>query len=312
MTTQQYTIKDSSGNEIKEDITFDLNYFTKINSDKITFSGDLSLTTTNSRHAGSSQVNSIEILDKNNEILGKLDTRGTKFNHNNKKSIQFDFSDQFKGTDANKIKIDVGESDGIKIYKFDISACNTNISHVVPNNKRWVKNKNQTFTFGSSMSLKNCPNYNVQGVNNYVGDGSAYIIMDPIKPSYINDIKFNYSSNTVNFTYVIYGSDSMNYFTEIIYNGTVNTGSGTEDVSIQNYPKPFNYYKLVITTISEDNITLSDIQPTFEEFTFDTDGPLFREQHFEHFANKSTSNINEFVVPGFITLLFICVLSVRK
>jgi hypothetical protein len=242
--------------------------------------------------------------------------------------LPFNFGGVYAGNKAKKIKVDVGKDDGIDIYKFDISACNTNISHIVPNDKRWVKDKTRTFTFDNTIPLIDCPKPNINGMNKYLGDGSAYVIMKPIKLSYLDGLSFSYTSaneneNTINpdFTYVIYGSDSPDYFNEIIYNGTVTGGSGTETITLDDqnaspstngYAKPFNYYKLLITTVSTDNITLSDFNPGFSSFSFQSDAlNRDKKQHFEHFTNKTTT-ISEFIVPGVITLLFISVLSLRK
>jgi hypothetical protein len=240
----------------------------------------------------------------------------------------------YAGNNAKKIQIDVGKDDGIDIYKFDISACNTNISHIVPNDTRWVKDKTRTFTFNNEILLIDCPKPN--DGNEYLGNGSAYVIMEPSELSYLDDLSFEYKSSstdengititiTPDFTYVIYGSDSPDYFNEIIHNGTVDNGNGTETITLDDtiinknnptkngYAKPFNYYKLLITTVSTDNIELSNFKPGFSSFNLTTINSLNRDkkQHFEHFTNKTTT-ISEFIVPGVITLLFISVLSLRK
>jgi hypothetical protein len=303
-------------------------YFTEIDTGYTMFSGELSLTTTNDKNSSSKQVETIQILDENDNGLGKMDTKNIKFEKSMKTILPFNFGGVYAGNKAKKIKVDVGKDDGIDIYKFDISACNTNISHIVPNDKRWVKDKTRTFTFDNTIPLIDCPKPNINGMNKYLGDGSAYVIMKPIKLSYLDGLSFSYTSaneneNTINpdFTYVIYGSDSPDYFNEIIYNGTVTGGSGTETITLDDqnaspstngYAKPFNYYKLLITTVSTDNITLSDFNPGFSSFSFQSDAlNRDKKQHFEHFTNKTTT-ISEFIVPGVITLLFISVLSLRK
>lgn len=307
-------INDPDDNDITN-ITFNSDHFTEIDTNYISFSGELSLTTVNSRYSSSKKVKSIEVLDENNNKLGELDTTNIKFKKSKKTIIPFNFGDTYSGNNAKKIKISIG-SDGIGVYKFDISACNTNISHIVPNNRRWVKNKTQTFTFDSAMPLSDCPRPNVNGMNKYLGNGSAYVIMEPTDLSYLNEIQFtatdNNNSITPDFTYIIYGSDSKIDFNEIVYTQDVRSGS-VQNESID-YPKPFNYYKLVITSVSTNNITLSKITPIFTQFSIDTGmNALNRDQkqHFEHFSNRR-ENINELIVPGIITLLFISVLSLRK
>lgn len=305
-------INDPDGNNItNNNITFNSDHFTEIDTNYISFSGELSLTTTNSKYSSSNKVKSIEVLDENNNKLGELDTTNIKFKKSKKTIIPFNFGDTYSGNSAKKIKIGMG-SDGIGVYKFDISACNTNISHIVPNNRQWVKNKTQTFTFDSAMPLSDCPIPNVDGMNKYLGNGSAYVIMKPENLSYLDNIEFGYTANNnsiiPDFTYIIYGSDSKIDFNEIVY-----TSSSAQNKSID-YPKPFNYYKLVITSVSTNNITLSNITPTFTQFSIDTGlNALNRDQkqHFEHFSNRR-ENINELIVPGIITLLFISVLSLRK
>lgn len=309
-------INDPDDNEItNNNITFNSDHFTEIDTNYISFSGELSLTTVNSRYSSSKKVKSIEVLDENNNKLGELDTTNIKFKKSKKTIIPFNFGDTYSGNNAKKIKISIG-SDGIGVYKFDISACNTNISHIVPNNRRWVKNKTQTFTFDSAMPLSDCPRPNVNGMNKYLGNGSAYVIMEPTDLSYLNEIQFtatdNNNSITPDFTYIIYGSDSKIDFNEIVYTQDVRSGS-VQNESID-YPKPFNYYKLMITSVSTNNITLSKITPKFTQFSIDTGmNALNRDQkqHFEHFSNRR-ENINELIVPGIITLLFISVLSLRK
>ena len=310
-------INDPDGNNITNNsITFNSDHFTEIDTNYIPFYGELSLTTTNSKYSSSNKVKSIEVLDENNNKLGELDTTNIKFKKSKKTIIPFNFGDTYSGNSAKKIKIGMG-SDGIGIYKFDISACNTNISHIVPNNRQWVKNKTQTFTFDSAMPLSDCPIPNVNGMNKYLGNGSAYVIMEQNELSYLNKIAFEYTANNTSippdFTYIIYGSDSKIDFNEIVYTQDVRSSSGKES-SLVEYPKPFNYYKLVITSVSTNNITLSNITPTFTQFSIDTGlNALNRDQkqHFEHFSNRR-ENINELIVPGIITLLFISVLSLRK
>lgn len=312
-------INDPDDNDItNNNITFNSDHFTEIDTNYISFSGELSLTTVNSRYSSSKKVKSIEVLDENNNKLGELDTTNIKFKKSKKTIIPFNFGDTYSGNNAKKIKINIG-SDGIGVYKFDISACNTNISHIVPNNTRWVKNKTQTFTFDSAMPLSDCPRPNVNGMNKYLGNGSAYVIMEQNELSYLNKIEFEYTAtdnnNYINpdFTYIIYGSDSKIDFNEIVYTQDVRSGS-VQESSLVEYPKPFNYYKLVITSVSTNNITLSKITPTFTQFSIDTGlNALNRDQkqHFEHFSNRR-ENINELIVPGIITLLFISVLSLRK
>lgn len=311
-------INDPDGNNITNNITFNSDHFTEIDTKYISFSGELSLTTENSRYSSSKKVKSIEVLDENNNKLGELDTTNIKFKKSKKTIIPFNFGDTYSGNNAKKIKISIG-SDGIGVYKFDISACNTNISHIVPNNARWVKNKTQTFTFDSAMPLSDCPRPNVNGMNKYLGNGSAYVIMEQNELSYLNNIEFEYTSTennnsiTPDFTYIIYGSDSKIDFNEIVFTQDVTSGLVRESALVE-YPKPFNYYKLMITSVSTNNITLSKITPTFSTFSIDTGmNALNRDQkqHFEHFSNKR-DNINELIVPGIITLLFISVLSLRK
>lgn len=311
-------INDPDGNNITNKITFNSDHFTEIDTNYISFSGELSLTTMNGKDSSSKKVKSIEVLDENNNKLGELDTTNIEFKKSKKTIIPFNFGDTYSGNNAKKIKIDIG-NDGIGIYKFDISACNTNISHIVPNNRRWVKNKTQTFTFDSAMPLSDCPIPNVNGMNKYLGNGSAYVIIEQNELSYLNNIMFEYTSTennnsiTPDFTYIIYGSDGKIDFNEIVYTKDVTLGSGQEKASIK-YPKPFNYYKLMITSVSTNNITLSEITPTFEFFSIGTGmNALNRDQkqHFEHFSNRR-ENINELIVPGVITLLFISVLSLRK
>lgn len=333
-----FNLTSSDGSDIKNNkITFanttNSTYFTNIDTDYRIFSGELSLTTTNDKNSSSKQVNTIQILEDDNNELGRMNTKDIKFEKSMKTILPFKFGELYNGKNANKIKIDVGKDDGIDIYKFDISACNTNISHIVPNDKRWVKDKSMTFTFKDTIPLSNCPKPNDGTMNTYLGNGSAYVIMEPSELSYLDDLSFNYESsstdeNGVNinitpvFTYVIYGSDSPDYFNEIIHDGTVTEGSGTETITLDDqnaspstngYAKPFNYYKLLITTVSTDNITLSNFIPKFSSFTFNNSTSLNRDkkQHFEHFTNKTTT-ISEFIVPGVITLLFISVLSLRK
>ena len=295
------------------DTDFDSSHFIYINTQHKLFSGELSLTTTNDKNSSSNQVNSITLLDENNSKLGELETQDIRFKKNAKTVIPFDFGKKYTGKNAKQIRIDVGKDDGIDVYKFDISACNTNISHVVPNNKRWIKDKSRLFTFDNAISLNKCPMDAA-----YLGNGSAYIIMNPPGKSYIDGINFGYTSkdrkgNTItpDFSYIIYGSDNPDSFNEILYNGNVTQGSGTENISSLNYPKPFLHYRLVIIKVSENNIQLSNIEPTFSEFKFESSSPLFREQHFEHFDNIKSSN-NELIVPGVITMLFIGMLSMRK
>lgn len=308
------------GNDISNNnITFNSDHFTEIDTNYISFSGELALTTTNSKYSSSKKVQSIEVLDENNNKLGELDTTNIKFNKSKKTIIPFNFGDTYSGNNAKKIKISMG-SDGIGVYKFDISACNTNISHIVPNNRRWVKNKTQTFTFDSAMQLSDCPRPNVEGMNKYLGNGSAYVIMEPNDLSYLNNIYFEYTATddnnsvTPDFTYVIYGSDSQTDFNEIVYTQGVTSSLLNEERALVEYPKPFNYYKLVIYSVSTNNITLSKINPTFSTFSIVTGMDALnrdQKQHFEHFSNKR-ENINELIVPGIITLLFISVLSLRK
>ena len=316
-------------NSITFDNTTNSTYFTEFDTDYTMFSGELSLTTTNDKNSSSKGVKTIQILDED-DILGNMKTVNVKFEKSTKTIIPFNFGESYNGKKANKIKIDVGKDDGIDIYKFDISACNTNISHIVPNDRRWVKNKTRTFTFDNEIPLSDCPKPNDGTMNTYLGNGSAYVIMKPSELSYLDDLSFGYTTTstdddgkriTPDFTYVIYGSDSPDYFNEIIHNGSVNGGAGTETITLDDrnpssstngYAKPFNYYKLLITTVSTDNITLSNFNPGFSSFSFQSDAlNRDKKQHFEHFTNKTTT-ISEFIVPGVITLLFISVLSLRK
>jgi len=326
-----FNLISSDGSDITNNntITFDLTYFTEIDTSYTIFSGELSLTTTNDKNSSSKGVNTIEILDEKDNRLGEMNTKDITFEKSMKTILPFNFEGVYAGNNANKIKIDVGKDDGIDIYKFDISACNTNISHIVPNDTRWVKDKTRTFTFNNTIPLINCPKPN--DGNEYLGNGSAYVIMEPSELSYLDDLSFEYKSSstdeygntiTPDFTYVIYGSDSPEYFNEIIHNGTVSGGSGFETITLEDqnatptkngYAKPFNYYKLLITTVSTDNIELSNFKSGFSSFNLTTINSLNRDkkQHFEHFTNKTTT-ISEFIVPGVITLLFISVLSLRK
>ena len=312
-------------------ITFGSTYFTKIDTSYTMFSGELSVTTTKDKNSSSKGVKTIQILDENDNELGKMNTKDIKFEKSMKTILPFNFGESYNGKKANKIKIDVDKDDGIDIYKFDISACNTNISHIVPNDKRWVKDKTRTFTFDKAIPLSDCPKPNDGTMNTYLGNGSAYVIMQPSQLSYLDDLSFSYKSSstdengnniTPDFTYVIYGSDSPDDFNEIIYEGTVTGGNGPEIITLEDqyasptkngYAKPFNYYKLLITTVSTDKIELSNFNPGFSSFTLSNSTSLNRDkkQHFEHFTNKTTT-ISEFIVPGVITLLFISVLSLRK
>lgn len=331
MSSFKLTSSDQNNSIQNGTITFDSTYFTEIDTGYRTFSGELSLTTTNDKNSSSKGVNTIEILDENDNGLGKMNTKDITFEKSMKTILPFNFGGVYAKKKANKIKIDVDKDDGIDIYKFDISACNTNISHIVPNDTRWVKDKTRTFEFDNTIPLNKCPKPNVGTMNTYLGNGSAYVIMKPSELSYLDDLSFNYASSstdddgntiTPDFTYVIYGSDSPDYFNEIIHDGTVEDGNGIETITLEDqnatptkngYAKPFNYYKLLITTVSTDNITLSNFNPGFSSFTFNNSTSLNRDkkQHFEHFTNKTTT-ISEFIVPGVITLLFISVLSLRK
>ena len=336
MSSITFNLISSDGSDITNNntITFDSTYFTEFDTDYTMFSGELSVTTTKDKNSSSKGVKTIQILDENDNGLGKMNTKDIKFEKSMKTILPFNFGESYNGKKANKIKIDVGKDDGIDIYKFDISACNTNISHIVPNDRRWVKDKTRTFTFDNEIPLIDCPKPNDGTMNTYLGNGSAYVIMKPSQLSYLDKLSFNYTSNNTEdngntiipyFTYVIYGSDSPDYFNEIIHNGTVEDGNGTETITLDDtitnknnptkngYAKPFNYYKLLITTVSTDNITLSNFNPVFSSFNFNNSTSLNRDkkQHFEHFTNKTTT-ISEFIVPGVITLLFISVLSLRK
>lgn len=336
MSSITFKLTSSDGSDINNTITFanthNSIYFTKIDTDYRIFSGELSLTTTNDKYSSSKQVETIEILYDNGKVLGEMDTTNIKFEKSMKTILPFKFEGVYAGNNAKKIKVDVGKDDGIDIYKFDISACNTNISHIVPNDKRWVKDKKRTFEFDNTIPLSDCPTPKDDTMNTYLGNGSAYVIMKPSELSYLDKLSFDYESSitdengdtitiTPDFTYVIYGSDSPDDFNEIIYNGTVTEGSGTETITLDDqtaspstngYAKPFNYYKVLITTVSTDNITLSNFNPGFSSFSFQSDAlNRDKKQHFEHFTNKTTT-ISEFIVPGVITLLFISVLSLRK
>ena len=91
----------------------------------------------------------------------------------------------------------------------------------------------------------------------------------------------------------------------------MDNNAGTINDTNITYPKPFKYYKMIVTSQQGIHIKLSDIEPVFEESNIsNTYTTLFREQHFEHFTNNNSTQ--ELLVPVIMTILFIGVLSLRK
>ena len=79
-----FNLTSSDGSDIKNNkITFanttNSTYFTNIDTDYRIFSGELSLTTTNDKNSSSKQVNTIQILEDDNNELGRMNTKDIKF-----------------------------------------------------------------------------------------------------------------------------------------------------------------------------------------------------------------------------------------
>ena len=311
-----YTLTDADYNEI------DNNSFEFSNTiypgNKIIFEGDISLTTSNHKHSASSIVNNIQLLN-NDDVIGTIDVSERVFDGSmSTTNIPFSFSDIDSSKSVNNIKIDAGD-DGLILQEYNINACNKNISQFIPETtssdrwNRWIKNGSKTFS-NTSLPFTECSSPEIDGTPKNFASGEAFFIITPESKSYLTGISFDYIASSVNddFRYIIYGSNDTNYFNEIVNHGTLinNTDESINDTNIA-YPKPFKYYKMIVTSQQGIHIKLSNIEPVFEEYNIsNTYTTLFREQHFEHFTNKNSTQ--ELLVPVIMTILFIGVLSLRK
>jgi hypothetical protein len=300
------------------------NDFMSLDTNYTTLSGTLSLTTTNGRNSSSKNVKNITLLDTNNTEIGTITTNGINFEKGNTTTLPFSFSGVYNNREIGGMKISVGKDDGIDLYSFDINACGNNtINKVVGKRDRWIKDKTKTFTIDTSIKLSDCAKTNLTtGLYNNIGsDNTSFIISpkdnDGVVMAYLTDLSFNLSSNTNNISYVIYGSNTTDNFTEIIHSDELtNLGASKNDIEIDiSYPKPFKHYKFLITSVGDiTNIVITNITPTFEQY--DVSGSkslsnsLFREPHYEHFTNQR--KFPDIIVPGILTLFFIGVLSLRK
>jgi hypothetical protein len=305
------------------------NDFMSLDTNYTTLSGTLSLTTTNGRNSSSKNVKNITLLDTNNTEIGTITTNGINFEKGNTTTLPFSFSGVYNNREIGGMKISVGKDDGIDLYSFDINACGNTINKVVDKGDRWIKDKTKTFTIDKSIQLSNCAKTNLTtGLYNYIGNDNTSFIISPknnngdVVMAYLTKLSFKLSfnlssSNTNNISYVIYGSNTNDNFTEIIHSDKTNLGASNNDIEIDiSYPKPFKHYKFLITSvnnITNININIEDITPTFEQYgsgSYSLSNNLFREPHYEHFTNQR--KFPDIIVPGILTLFFIGVLSLRK
>lgn len=320
-TNGPYHLQDSNncktGTSCKDNVTFnDSNDFTALNTNYTTFSGTLSLTTTNESDSSSKNVKNITLIDTNKAEIGTITTNGIKFEKAAKTTLPFSFSGVYNNRKLGGIKISVGKDDGIDLYSFDINACGNTINKVVDKGDRWIKDKTKTFTTVNPINLTDCEGTNLTtGLYNYIGsDNTSFIISpkdnDDVVMAYLKELSFTLSSsNTNNISYVIYGSNTDDNFTEIIHSGELTLGTSKNNIS---YPKPFKHYKFLITSVGNiTNIDIKNITPTFEPYSYSLSNNLFsREPHYEHFTNQR--KFPDIIVPGILTLFFIGVLSLRK
>jgi len=302
----------------------DQNDFMSLDTNYTTLSGTLSLTTTNGRNSSSKNVKNITLLDTNNAEIGTITTNGIHFEKADTTTLPFSFSGVYNNREIGGMKISVGKDDGIDLYSFDINACGNTINKVVDKGDRWIKDKTKTFTIVNTINLTDCVGTNLTtGLYNNIGNDNTSFIISPknnngdVVMAYLTKLSFKLSSsNTNNISYVIYGSNTTDNFTEIIHSGESNLGASKNDIEINiSYPKPFKHYKFLITSVGDiTNIVITNITPTFEQY--DVSGSkslsnsLFREPHYEHFTNQR--KFPDIIVPGILTLFFIGVLSLRK
>lgn len=297
------------------------NDFTALNTNYTTFSGTLSLTTTNESDSSSKNVKNITLIDTNKAEIGTITTNGIKFEKAAKTTLPFSFSGVYNNRKLGGIKISVGKDDGIDLYSFDINACGKTINKVVDKGDRWIKDKTKTFTTDNTINLMtDCGGTDLTpGLYNYIGSDNTSFIISPKDNNgnvmaYLKELSFTLSSNTDKISYVIYGSNTNDNFTEIIHSGELTLGTSKNDIDIEidiSYPKPFKHYKFLITSVGNiTNIDITKIKPTFEQYSYSLSNNLFREPHYEHFTNQR--KFPDIIVPGILTLFFIGVLSLRK
>jgi len=304
-------------------ITFkDSNDFMSLDTNYTTLSGTLSLTTTNESLSSSKNVKNITLLDTNNSEIGTITTNGIKFEKGDTTTLPFSFSGVYNNREIGGMKISVGKDDGIDLYSFDINACGNTINKVVDKGDRWIKDKTKTFTIDKPINLTDCAKTNLtNGLYNYIGNDNTSFIISPkdidgdVVMAYLTDLSFTLSSSKTNISYVIYGSNTNDNFTEIIHSDKLTNRKLQNDIEINiSYQKPFKHYKFLITSVGDiKDIVIASITPTFEQYVSGSKSltnSLFREPHYEHFTNQR--KFPDIIVPGILTLFFIGVLSLRK
>ena len=231
---------------------------------KRTMKADITITAGNHRYYGSKQVNKITIIDNNNLKYSSSATRDVKFVMGESTKIEATFNDMKVGNTFRKIKLHVGEDDGIGLKRIQGTFKGDNGEHYASFDKKkinkWIKNGGYVVDIGKDITIPEgkIPDYdnitlNFSITNSELIANDNFTVYPFGKHNMNRDIKHQLLSNKI--TSVESFSNKLNY-------STYNTLEGFESgaITIENSKELKNIHDNIIVQQSELDKNIAELK----------------------------------------------------
>ena len=231
---------------------------------KRTMKADITITAGNPRYYGSKDVTRITIIDNNNLIYSSSATRDVKFERGESKTIEAIFNDMTIGNTFRKIKLHVGEDDGIGLNRIQGTFKSDNGEPYASFDKKiinkWIKNGDYVVDIGKDIKIPEGTKMDYNNITlNYSITNSELIAKENFtvypfgKQNMNRDIQNQLLSNKI--TSIESFSNKLNY-------STYNTLEGFESgaISIENSKELKNIHNNIIVQQSELDKNIAELK----------------------------------------------------